>query len=142
MTLSYKLIVNTNCYAGNFEREYCAFVTGALGECEVGEKQADAYREWLGENVDLFEEDVVTQSQDDRGCWRPVAIYNDEGVDEEFYHSLEIGLEEPLSDDQIKVIQERSRMFMEENPTIEIRKFRVESEEIVVTRTPVARFGL
>ena len=32
----YGLVVKTNSYAGDFEREYCAYVTGQVGECEVG----------------------------------------------------------------------------------------------------------
>jgi hypothetical protein len=29
-------IVDTDSYAGNFERCMCAYMTGQIGECEVG----------------------------------------------------------------------------------------------------------
>lgn len=35
---TYQLLVKTNCYAGNFERELCAFMTGQVGDCEVGDE--------------------------------------------------------------------------------------------------------
>jgi hypothetical protein len=33
----YVFIIDTEQYAGNFEREMCAYCTGILGDCEVGE---------------------------------------------------------------------------------------------------------
>lgn len=65
-------LVRTNAYAGNFEREMCAFMTGQVGECEVGEKQAAIYcatppaHSW---------EDRVMQVADDNGCYRPVSLW-------------------------------------------------------------------
>lgn len=36
---SYSIVVETDSYAGNFEREMCAFMTGHIGECEAGLKE-------------------------------------------------------------------------------------------------------
>lgn len=36
---SYSIVVETDSYAGNFEREMCAFMTGHIGKCEVGLKE-------------------------------------------------------------------------------------------------------
>ena len=36
----YGFIVDTDSYAGNFEREMCAYMTGHIGECSVGEEYA------------------------------------------------------------------------------------------------------
>lgn len=62
-----KVIVDTNKYSGNFEREMCAFATAQLGECEVGVEEIDEnhpYASWWEEHVVQVED----------GCWRPVAI--------------------------------------------------------------------
>lgn len=68
MDYKYKFIIDTDSYAGNFEREMCAFVTGRVGECEVGEELAV-----------LFEKDYkpfenVVNVADKRGCCRPCEI--------------------------------------------------------------------
>ena len=37
----YGFVVRTNLYAGNFEREICAYMTGVIGECGVGDEYED-----------------------------------------------------------------------------------------------------
>jgi hypothetical protein len=62
-----KIIVDTNKYSGNFEREMCAFATAQIGECYVGDNEVDAehpYASWWETNI--------IEAGD--GCWRPVAI--------------------------------------------------------------------
>ena len=67
-------VVDTDSYAGNFERELTAFCTGVVGECGKGEEEADAFR---GEHPDRVEfyEDLMLQEPDDHGCRRPASIY-------------------------------------------------------------------
>lgn len=63
-----KVIVDTNKYSGNFEREMCAYATGQIGECGVGEDEVDEnmpHAKW-------WEEHVI--HQEDEGCYRPVAL--------------------------------------------------------------------
>lgn len=63
-----KIIVDTNKYSGNFEREMCAFATAQVGECGVGEDEVDeahTYASWWEQHIELVP---------DNGCWRPVAI--------------------------------------------------------------------
>jgi hypothetical protein len=62
-----KFIIHTNSYAGNFEREMCAFITGQIGECSVGHKLVD------NEISDKFHQYIC--QVDDDGCKRPVTIY-------------------------------------------------------------------
>jgi hypothetical protein len=62
-----KIIVDTNKYSGNFEREMCAFATAQIGECEVGIEEIDATHTFAA-----WWEKHIQQVQD--GCWRPVAI--------------------------------------------------------------------
>jgi hypothetical protein len=62
-----KIIVDTNKYSGNFEREMCAFSTAQIGECGVGDDEVDEnhpYASWWGTHIQQVED----------GCWRPVAI--------------------------------------------------------------------
>jgi len=63
-----KVIVDTNKYAGNFEREMCAYATGQVGECGVGSEEVDEnmpHAKWWDDHV---------IDQDDEGCYRPVAL--------------------------------------------------------------------
>lgn len=66
-----KIIVDTDKYSGNFEREMCAYATGQVGECGVGDNIAAeelpniVHADWW--------EDNVRQQYD--GCARPVGIY-------------------------------------------------------------------
>jgi hypothetical protein len=66
----YLFCVDTDSYAGNFERELCAYMTGITGECGVGHEAAKLYEEAGFKPLD----DLVGQAQDDHGCWRPAAI--------------------------------------------------------------------
>jgi hypothetical protein len=71
------VIIDTNKYAGNFERELCAYCTGIIGECEVGDDLVPSFQEYIktiGWKENKFEE-VVAQVADDHGCERPVSIY-------------------------------------------------------------------
>jgi hypothetical protein len=63
----YAIIIRTDSYAGNFERELCAHVTGIIGECEVGRKFVD-------EDIESIFEGSVNQKSDDHGCFRPVSL--------------------------------------------------------------------
>jgi hypothetical protein len=64
------IIVDTAQYAGNFERELCAYASGQIGECSVGRDEVD-------EEMPNFEwwEDNVEHQPDENGCYRPVEIY-------------------------------------------------------------------
>lgn len=72
MSKEYKIVIDTENYAGSFEREMCAYVTGIFGECEVGQDLAEFYSseiksfEWL--------ESEVKKKPDEHGCHRPVSI--------------------------------------------------------------------
>ena len=64
-------VVDTEQYAGNFERELCAYVTGHVGECGVGDKQAELYRkETKREPIE-----GVIDLPDEHGCHRPCRIW-------------------------------------------------------------------
>lgn len=62
-------VIDTNVYTGGFERQLCAFVTGHIGDCKVGKKEADIYLE--------THEPIrnVLQVENENGVARPVEIY-------------------------------------------------------------------
>jgi len=65
-------VIDTDSYAGGFERPLCAVITGQFGECGVGQEEAEAFVS----PPDINFEDLILQVPDeDNGCRRPVVIY-------------------------------------------------------------------
>ncbi len=78
MNKYYAFIVDTDSYSGNFEREMGAYLTGQIGDCEVGSDLLGLFYEDMKENgteeyIDLFDE-IVYQKPDENGFRRPVEI--------------------------------------------------------------------
>jgi hypothetical protein len=71
-------VIDTDSYAGNFERDLCAYVTGVIGECSVGEEYAKLYYQETGEVCSQFEDNIDRRS-DDNGCCRPTSLYPTKG---------------------------------------------------------------
>jgi len=70
----YIFIIDTDTYAGNFERPMCAYVTGQIGECNVGKEQAELAKKEIPEVVEQLEE-LIEHVPDEHGCHRPVSIF-------------------------------------------------------------------
>lgn len=78
--------IDTDQYAGNFERQMCAFITGQVGDCEVGKDLAELALEEFSEdgfdnfiNCVVWIEDHIVSESDENGCQRPVSIWPTEG---------------------------------------------------------------
>lgn len=72
----YIFVIDTEDYAGNFEREMCAYMTGCIGQCGVGEEYAEVFRRETGlEEV----EGVIDTRQNDDDCFRPCLIMETPG---------------------------------------------------------------
>jgi hypothetical protein len=72
-------VIDTDHYAGNFEREMTAYITGTAGDCGVGKDMFPYYTAETGdENREKFE-DWLEFRADDHGCSRPCAIYSTPG---------------------------------------------------------------
>lgn len=71
---SLAFVIDTEEYAGGFERQMCAYITGQIGECEVGEDMAEIARRELPDDAQAWFEDNVRQEADEHGCSRPVEI--------------------------------------------------------------------
>ncbi|MBI4450803.1 hypothetical protein HY642_02400 [Candidatus Woesearchaeota archaeon] len=70
----YLFVIDTDTYAGGFEREMCAYITGQIGECEVGKEQALIAQREIPKIVAKLEE-LIESVPDEHGCCRPVSIF-------------------------------------------------------------------
>jgi len=80
MSTKWIFIIDTDSYAGNFEREMCAYLTGVVGECGVGEEMANLYDKEV--NTDGLESvfiDYLDFRPDDHGCARPAFLWTTKG---------------------------------------------------------------
>lgn len=102
--MEYAVIVRTDSYAGNFERELCAHLTGQIGECEVGEEYVDS------EVAEIFE-DVVNQKPDDHACYRPVSLGGCNLTKDYNSQDVVIWFTETPDKEQIDLIKERAKTF-------------------------------
>jgi len=113
----YEVIVKTNSYAGNFEREMCAYCTGVIGECGVGEDFADMFMDEedpdgeKGYIIDQFT-DLMYQMPDDHGCHRPVNC----GGPQPTVGWVRMFMYEIPTYEQLSLIMERAKKFAEEMP--------------------------
>lgn len=72
---SWIFVVDTNMYSGNFERCLCAYMTGVIGDCGVGDDVQGIVRGDFDEKTRATLDDLVMQVTDDHGCYRPVSIW-------------------------------------------------------------------
>ena len=70
----FTVIIDTDKYSGNFEREMCAYITGVLGICEIGEKESDIALEELDQETIYWFNNNTIQMSDDGSNLRPCAI--------------------------------------------------------------------
>lgn len=94
-------VIDTNEYAGNFEREMCAHITGQVGECGVGD-------EFVDEKVEMLFEPYIKNVSDDNGCSRPCeAISSPDGG----CNSVAIYFESQPTGELITIMKERATTF-------------------------------
>jgi hypothetical protein len=67
------IVIDTTSYAGNFERELCAYVTGQYGECGVGDKLAQQAATEI-RHIDWWNNHIANEA-DEHGCRRPASIW-------------------------------------------------------------------
>lgn len=67
------VVIDTEQYAGNFEREMCAYLTGQFGNCGVGTKISAAVSEEI-KHLDWWKRHIA-QEANEHGIERPVSIY-------------------------------------------------------------------
>jgi len=124
-------VIDTNRYAGCFERKMCAYITGRVGDCRVGCIDAGIAQKEL-EPV-IYEElkSCVSSLPDQYGINRPVTIYfNNDGQ----YNSVAILLHNVPSQQAIDTMKQRANRYADQYD-IEVLGFRIVDIAVVVTRT-------
>lgn len=107
----YILVIETDKYTGNFERELCAYITGGFGECGVGSNHAETY---CKDGCDEELTNILSYEMDDRGCARPVSIWNyDKNIG---YNDLAIFFQEQPSREQFQLIVDRCALWNTDAP--------------------------
>lgn len=77
--MKYYFVIDTDTYAGNFERQTCAYITGQVGDCGVGEDIAEKAEPNIPQKIlDIFNENII-QEPDEYGSHRPCKIYTTPG---------------------------------------------------------------
>jgi hypothetical protein len=104
-------IIDTNKYAGNFERELCAFCTGIVGDCGVGEEYGRTFleEEFGYEDADNPMEERIAPIVCDDGCRRPTSIWQDPKG--KGYDSVAIFFYEAPTKKEIDLIKRRAEKF-------------------------------
>ena len=102
-------IIDTDSYAGNFERDMCAFLTGHTGDCGVGQDLVDPDADYSLFNED---EEIIVQVPDDHGTMRPTSMYPTPQPDgKREYNSVVIFFAERPTTEQIEFMKEKSKSF-------------------------------
>jgi hypothetical protein len=102
---SVAFVIDTEQYAGNFEREMCAYLTGRIGECEVGEEFVDpVIKEKFNNVIDM---------PDEHGCYRPTTCFPLKGDGANNAVAIFFDEDEPPTEEQIALMKERAQNFQE-----------------------------
>lgn len=106
MTDKSVIMIHTDSYAGNFEREMCAYVTGTYGECGVGSEIASSFLD-----SDELPELMVANKLDEHGTARPCGIDTNPNDVERGCQSVVIYLYEPPSIEALHTVKRRAEEF-------------------------------
>lgn len=131
--VSYSIIIETNLYAGNFEREMTAFATGCVGTCEVGDEHIKSFNKAVIEiagfttdevNYDDFTtldnkvSDVIRYEDQEYDTQRPCAIAwvpaHPKHAEGAGYYAVEIFLTKKPEDDILRFIEQRVHEFADQ----------------------------
>lgn len=108
----FSLVIDTDSYAGNFERELCAYVTGEEGDCGVVCENFES----IQEELDKWEiRDIIMKVSDDRGCARPCYIAQSPNFK---YNSVEIFFEDEPTPELISLFKERTLQAAQDSKTL------------------------
>jgi len=132
-TEEFVFVIDTNAYSGNFERDLCAYCTGAIGDCGVGKHSSEMYYEETGfEEEDNIFYECIAQRVDGLGCFRPCDVYPTPGWGNDgdghhkklnksnqdkfkfpAYQSVGIFFSQKPTDEQIELIKNRAESFFQ-----------------------------
>ena len=98
-------VIDTEQYAGNFEREMCAHLTGRIGDCEVGEELVDPVLKEMFYNV--------VDMPDDHACYRPTTCFPLKDKPDNNAVAIFFDKNDPPTEEQITLMKERANEFQE-----------------------------
>ena len=132
------VVISTDNYTGNFERELCAYSTGIIGSCGVGEELAQKFyeemelvdfKDWNGVDVETCGEDfnnpfflIIQQKADDNGHRRPCAMWQMANT------RMAIYFKERPSEELLELLMSRAKKYAEKNDIKIIGHVLVETE--------------
>jgi hypothetical protein len=103
----YILVIDTDKYAGNFEREMVAFMTGCVGDCGVGDKQAERFDAEVPSPP--FDQDVIAHEPDEHGCCRPASIW----VSPYYWNNAGNHYPNQTATDDLRVVEDHEKRRLE-----------------------------
>ena len=107
METKYVLRIETDKYAGNFERDMWAYITGLVGDCGTGSKMAEIFKnDSVDEYIVEWFEDEIIFIQDEHGAYSPVQMYGPPN-----YKSIEVQFSSLPSKEILDVIYNRACNF-------------------------------
>lgn len=143
-------VIDTDQYAGNFEREMCAYCTGMIGQCGVGEEMMELFKEDFKLEANKYDEDnpfmdyIDIWVMNDDGCGRPTSIWRSPSGDG--CNSVAIFFEQEPTEELIKIMKERAQSFVKDRPDakehrttnpFKILGFRLLKQVVTITETIV-----
>ncbi len=106
----YKVIIDTDSYAGNFERELCAYVTGHWDDSTHGGDQAKVFEDEVGEPNPF--EDYVSFIIDEHGLRTPVCLeYTPKELGDYNMCSVGIVFKKRPTPELIQLVKDRAYKF-------------------------------
>lgn len=103
----HRVLIKTDSYTGNFEREMCAHMTGAIGECGVG-------WEFVDTNIQVKFEEIIKNVTDASGCARPVEVSDQDSS------NFWIFFHENPSSDLLELMDQRAKTFCQKSLEIDL----------------------
>lgn len=124
----YALVIHTDKYAGNFEREMCAYITGVVSSCNVGRQEAKIC--WKEAEKEITDLPPIAYMPTERGALRPCDISEDE---KRMYKNVVIFFEQEPNEEQIEFCFNRARKYSSIHHSNDIKVLKV---SLVSRHTP------
>lgn len=107
----YEFVIDTDSYAGNFERELCAYITGVWDGNTHGKDQSDVFDKEMS-GLDLFEDVIYSINADGEEWSAPQCLKIEPSSGE--YNSVGIYFNRKPTSKMIEIMKERSHKFSRE----------------------------
>ena len=115
---NYKLMINTDSYTGNFERELIAYVFGILDSVQMEIEHSEKYREafYTEESMTLeqceeFLEEYLFERYQEVDDWEQMTFYEICRFDSDKCNSLAVFLDKTLNEEWMERFKRRLQKF-------------------------------